>query len=47
MLTLSIGKYTKNENTKEWTPIHHNGHGRTEKNESFVIKGERVDKDAR
>lgn len=28
--------------------VHHNAHGKREKNgESFVIKGERVDKDAR
>ena len=33
---------------KEWTQIQHNAHGKREKNgESFVIKGERVDKDAR
>jgi len=45
---LSTRENTKNENTKEWTQIHHNAHGMTEKNEeSFVIKGERVGKDVR
>jgi len=48
MERLSTGEYTRNENTKEWTYIHHNAHRRTEKNEeSFVIKGEKVGKDAR
>ena len=48
MERISTGEYKKNENTKEWTQIHHNAHRRTEKNEeSFVIKREKVGKDAR